>query len=138
MQARLVAAAPLAGAWGTERSGFAEVPVMAALEGLPGADACAEYVFVEERGPWEAEAKRLDKEVLAHSKHKQRVSLSGTHGFVDHAPVRSCAQVPLVLWSRGLLQWQSCRPRSACVAAWRTCGSGSELYYQLCVLGKAC
>ena len=77
VQARLVAAAPLAGAWGTERFGFAEVPILAALEALPGADACAEYVFVEERGPWEAEARRLEKEVLAHSKHKQRVRGAG-------------------------------------------------------------
>ena len=54
-QALLVKMAPLAGAWGIERYGFADAAVLAALEGLPGADACAEYVFVEERGPWEAE-----------------------------------------------------------------------------------
>ena len=73
MQALLVKAAPLAGVWGTQRYGLADVAVLAALEALPGADACAGYKLVEERCPWDAEAKRLEKEALARSKQQQRV-----------------------------------------------------------------
>jgi hypothetical protein len=72
-QALLVKAAPLAGVWGVQRYGLADVAVLAALEGLAGADACAGYKFVEERGPWDAEAKRLEKEALSRSKQQQRV-----------------------------------------------------------------
>ena len=46
-----------------------------ALEGLEGAENCAGYSFVEQRGTWAAETKRLEKELAAHSKHKQRVGV---------------------------------------------------------------
>ena len=73
VQALLVKMAPLSGAWGTQRFGLADCAVLAALEGLPGAEACSGYKLVEERGPWEAEAKRLEKELLARSRQQQRV-----------------------------------------------------------------
>jgi hypothetical protein len=49
--------------------------VVKALEGLEGAENCAGYSFVEQRGTWAAETKRLEKELAAHSKHKQRVGV---------------------------------------------------------------
>lgn len=64
---------PLAGSWGTEQFGLVDVGVIKALEALEGAEKCAIYSFVEQRGSWAAESKRLEKEVDAHSKHKQRV-----------------------------------------------------------------
>lgn len=73
MQALLKRIAPLAGSWGMERFGLVDERVIKALEGLEGAETCASYSFVEQRGSWAAESKRLEKEVLAHSKHKQRV-----------------------------------------------------------------
>ncbi|BDA49369.1 probable lysine-specific demethylase 5A at C-terminar half [Coccomyxa sp. Obi] len=66
--------APLAGSWGMEQLGLVDVRVIKALEGLEGAEKCASYSFVEQRGSWAAESKRLEKEVLAHGKHKQRAS----------------------------------------------------------------
>lgn len=74
-QALLARIAPLTGAWGTEQYGLADARVVKALEGLEGAETCARYSFVEQRGTWAAETKRLEKELTAHSKHKQRVGV---------------------------------------------------------------
>ena len=57
--------APLPGSWGMQRFGPANCAVPAALE--------ERYDFVEERGPWEAKARRLEKELLALSRQQQRV-----------------------------------------------------------------
>ena len=73
MQALLARIEPLAGVWGTEQYGLADARVVKALEGLEGAENCAGYGFVEQRGTWAAEIKRLEKELGTHSKHKQRV-----------------------------------------------------------------
>ncbi|KAK9918976.1 hypothetical protein WJX75_008430 [Coccomyxa subellipsoidea] len=74
IKALLARIAPLTGAWGTEQYGLADARVVKALEGLEGAENCAGYSFVEQRGTWAAETKRLEKELAAHSKHKQRAS----------------------------------------------------------------
>lgn len=46
--------------------------MLAALEGLPGTEACSGYRFMEERGPWEAEARRLEKELPARCRQQQQ------------------------------------------------------------------
>ena len=51
----------MAGLWGTERFGLADVRALKALEGLDGIVKCASYKFVEERGTWSAEKARLEK-----------------------------------------------------------------------------
>ena len=55
------------------RFGLADVRVLKALEALPGAVELAGYLFVEERGPWDAEARRLEKELDKRVKSKPRV-----------------------------------------------------------------
>ena len=47
---------------------------MRQLQGLPGAEACEGYQFVEERGGWESEAQRLTKEAARHTKAGAKVS----------------------------------------------------------------
>jgi hypothetical protein len=73
LQELLINAPPLAGCWGLERYGLADAAVVRALEGLDGAERCMRYRFVEERGTWAAEEKRLEQERLARGKQQQRV-----------------------------------------------------------------
>lgn len=54
------------------RFGLADVRVLRALEALPGVAALEGYLFVEERGPWDMEAKRLEKELEKRDKAKPR------------------------------------------------------------------
>ncbi|KAK9822217.1 hypothetical protein WJX81_007608 [Elliptochloris bilobata] len=70
---RLRRAAPLGSAWGTHRFGLADVRVLKALEALPGVAELEGFQFVEERGPWDVEAKRLEKELDKRVKSKPRV-----------------------------------------------------------------
>lgn len=44
------------------------------LQGLPGAEQCEGYKFVEQRGGWEAEAQRLEKQQAKHSKSGAKAS----------------------------------------------------------------
>ncbi|EFN52450.1 hypothetical protein CHLNCDRAFT_54503 [Chlorella variabilis] len=65
----LVKCRPLSAQWGLERFGLADPTVLQAIEGLPGADQCPGYVFVDERpGGWVAETRRLNAELAAHGK----------------------------------------------------------------------
>lgn len=62
----LLRAASLAGQWGLQRFGFADVKCLQALEGQPGV-ASTRYKFIEERSSWEAEAGRLQREASHHA-----------------------------------------------------------------------
>jgi hypothetical protein len=57
----LAQAAPLAGQWGLERFGLADIGVLQALEGLPGVEGSV-YQFVEQRGGWDEESRALVRE----------------------------------------------------------------------------
>ncbi|KAL3143605.1 hypothetical protein ABBQ38_002402 [Trebouxia sp. C0009 RCD-2024] len=91
----LIKAAPLAGVWGLERFGLADVTVLKLLEALPGLqftgltcnskaslelcwagveEHCKEYQYVEQRQGWEAEQRRLQKELDKHSKQATKAS----------------------------------------------------------------
>jgi len=48
------------------------VRALKALEALPGAAALGGYAFVEERGPWELEARRLERELDRRGKPQAR------------------------------------------------------------------
>lgn len=70
----LVKAATLAGYWGQERFGLADIKCLQALEGQPGVpDTC--YQFVEERSSWDEEGRQLLRE-------------AGQHG-IGRVPMRS-------------------------------------------------
>ncbi len=59
--------------WALCRFGLADVRVLKALEALPGVAGLEGYLFVEERGPWDMEAKRLEKELEKRVKTKPLV-----------------------------------------------------------------
>lgn len=80
-QQLLVQAAPLAGCWGLERFGMADVAVLKLLEALPGVEAAPHYEFVEQRGGWDTEASRLrrlqDKQGKATAKATKSLEKKG-------------------------------------------------------------
>lgn len=67
-------AAPLAGCWGLERFGLADIQCLAALEGQSGVENTV-YKYVGERSTWEEERKWLQLEGKAHSKHRKQLKL---------------------------------------------------------------
>ncbi|KAL0021618.1 hypothetical protein WJX79_009112 [Trebouxia sp. C0005] len=71
----LVKAAPLAGIWGLERFGLADVSVLKLIEALPGVEEhCTAYQYVEQRQGWDAEQRRLKKELDKHDKQAAKAS----------------------------------------------------------------
>ncbi|KAL0039732.1 hypothetical protein WJX77_006357 [Trebouxia sp. C0004] len=71
----LVKAAPLAGIWGLERFGLADVTVLKLMEALPGVEEhCTDYQYVEQRQGWDAEQRRLKKELEKHDKQAAKAS----------------------------------------------------------------
>lgn len=68
------------------RFGLADVRVLKALEALPGAAELEGYQFVEERGPWDAEARRLEKELDKRVRPKPRVRRSSTACLCARGP----------------------------------------------------
>lgn len=75
--------------------------MLKALEALPGVAGLEGYLFVEERGPWDMEAKRLEKELEKRVKTKPLVRVVGRSSRVQllrQAP--RCAE-----WMHGA-EWQ--------------------------------
>lgn len=74
-QQLLVKAAPLAGIWGLERFGLADVTVLKLIEALPGVEEhCTDYQYVEQRQGWDAEQRRLKQELEKHGKQAAKAS----------------------------------------------------------------
>ncbi|KAL4854865.1 Methyl-CpG-binding domain protein 2 [Chlorella vulgaris] len=89
----LVKCRPLNHQWGLERFGLADPLVLQAIEGLPGADQCPRYVFVDERpGAWVAECRKLNVELATHGKQQVPVEARRANGGGGAAAGEGSAQ----------------------------------------------
>lgn len=69
----LVKAAPVGTLWADERFGLMDAKVLQAFEGLDKVDE-TEYEFVEQRNSWDAEEKKIAKEIAKHGKAPRKLS----------------------------------------------------------------